>query len=235
MIRFLPIALILATPVIADEEDELGWSGKGDFGLVAARGNTESETLSLGLHFANNQEKWRHQLGLTALFASRDNVDSAERYEFTGKTDYKLSPISYAFGSLRYLDDQFSQFQSQATLAGGYGRELIDNDVHDLDAEIGLGYRRSEVRATGVTESEAIFRGALNYKWTISETATLTNDLLIESGSDNTFGQNITALNTRVNDSFGVKVAFDVRHNTDVDDPRENSDFLTTVNLVYSF
>lgn len=229
------IALALLPCTLFAAEEELGWSGTGEFGLVAARGNTETETISLGLKFTNNQEKWRHNIGFAALFASQEGDDTAERFELTGKTDYKINEISYVFGSVRYLDDAFSQFESQATLAGGYGRDLVDTEKHFLNAEAGLGARRSEVRLTGETETEAIFRGVVKYQWTISENAKLTNDLLVEAGSDNTFGQNVTALNTQINDDFGVKIAYEVRHNTDVQSPVNNSDFLTTINLIYNF
>jgi len=230
----LSLSLALAGSALASEEEQ-GWSGEGQFGYVAARGNTETETLKIGANGTYNLEKWRYSAFFNALFSSENEVDTAERYELGGKADYKLDDISYWFGSLRYEDDQFSQFDFQATLAVGYGRELISTDEHLLKGELGVGYRAAEIRATGESENDPIVRGALDYKWTISDTASLTNKTLIESGSDNTFGSNITQLNTTIRDGLGLALGYEVRHNTDVDEPTNNSDFLTTVNLVYSF
>ena len=235
MRRHIMIASLLVSAAVQADEEELGWSGKGEFGLVSARGNTETETVNFGLHFVNNLEHWRHSFDLSALKSSERDVDTAERIELRAKTDYKMTEISYAFASLRYLNDEFSEYESQATVAVGYGRELFDNDVHDLEGEVGVGFRRSEIRLLGETDSEAIVRAALKYRWTISETSSLTNDLLIEAGADNTFGQNVTALNTRINGALGLQVAYDVRHNTDVTEPVNNTDTLTTVSLVYGF
>lgn len=217
------------------EEDQPGWSGSGQFGYVAARGNTDTENLTLGLNGEYATEKWRYKAYLNGLFASENDVNTAERMELGGQADYKSDEVSYWFASLRYEDDKFSQFDFQNTLAAGYGRELINNDQHLLKGEAGLGYRMAEIRATGLSQDEAIIRGALDYTWTISDTASLSNKTLVEAGSDNTFGSNITALKTSISGGLGLQVAHEIRHNTDVLEPSENSDFLTTVSLVYSF
>ena len=78
-------------------------------------------------------------------------------------------------------------------------------------------------------------RAALKYRWNITDTAALTNDTLIEAGADNTFASNIIALETKISGALGLNLSYEIRHNTDVTDPTENSDFLTTVSVVYSF
>ncbi len=232
---FIGMALIVAVGVAIAEEEEQGWSGKGELGYVASRGNTDTETLNVAAEGVYNADKWRHTAGINVLKSSESDVDTADRTEIYGQSDYKLSPVSYLFGSLRYNDDEFSQFETQATLAFGYGRDLIQSETHDLKTELGIGYRMSEIRATGADEDEAIVRARLDYVWTLSESSSLTNELLIEAGSDNTFGRNVTALNTVITGNVGLKLGYEVRHNTDVDEPRENTDFLTTISLVYNF
>jgi len=227
-------ALALASQT-AFAQDELGWSGKGELGVVSTRGNSNTETTNLNLNATYNLEKWRHSLGFSALKSSDSGEDTAERYELLGQTDYKIDEISYWFGSFRYESDEFSQFDNQAALALGYGRQLINTEVHQLKGELGLGYRRSELRLTNETQTDPILRGGLNYIWVLSDNASFSNDLLIEAGSDNTFATNVSALNTKINDAFGLKLAYEMRHNTDVDEPVNNTDVLTTINLVYNF
>lgn len=235
-ISHLSIAAALALvsiPALADEE-ELGWSGKGGLGIVSQRGNADTETININAELVNTMEQWRHVLGLAVLNASENGEDTANRFEVYGQSDYKINDISYWFGSLRYEDDDFSQFENQATLAVGYGRELFNNDIHKLNGEVGVGYRRAELRASGETSTEPVLRGKLDYVWALSETASLSNNFLVEAGSDNTFAKNITALTADIANNFGIQLAYEIRHNTDVDDPANNTDFLTTVNLVYS-
>ncbi|MEM9532954.1 MAG: DUF481 domain-containing protein [Pseudomonadota bacterium] len=234
--RLLVIGAVAAgwSVQVAAQDEELGWSGKGGLGIVSQRGNADTETINITGELVNNMNQWRHLLGLAILNSSENGEDTANRFEVYGQSDYKISETSYWFGSLRYEDDDFSQFENQATLAAGYGRELFNNDVHKLNGEIGLGYRRAELRGTGETATDPILRGKLGYEWVLSDNATLSNNLLVEAGSDNTFAKNVTALTADIASNFGLQVAYEIRHNTDVDDPANNSDFVTTVNLVYS-
>lgn len=230
---FLSALMFASLNTMAD--DEPGWSGQGELGFVSARGNSETETLNVAAAASYNLERWRHSFDIYALRAENDGATTAERFGFGGQSDLKINDISYWFGSLRYESDEFSQYDSQTSLAAGYGRTLWDSTVHKLVGEAGIGVRRSKQRFTGQNETDPIARGALNYLWTISETARFSNDTLIEAGEENTFGSNITALTTQVYEDFGIKLGYEIRHNTDVDDLLKNSDHLTTINLVYDF
>ncbi len=227
-------ALLAFQPAIAEEE-ELGWSGQGELGFVSARGNSDTETLNLGATAIYNLDIWRHSFNAYALRAEDSGNKTAERYGLGAQTDYKISDISYWFGNLRYESDEFSQYESQTSAGLGYGRTLIDTGIHNLVGELGVGVRRDELRTTGDSETGAIAIGALDYIWTISDTANFTNALRIEAGEDNTFGSNITALTSQIYQDLGVKLGYEIRHNTDVDAPFKRSDRLTTVSLVYDF
>ena len=62
-----------------------------------------------------------------------------------------------------------------------------------------------------------------------------TNKFLVESGSDNTFLENDTALSVSINDRLALKIGLNIRHNTDVTGLVDDTDTLTTANLVYNF
>lgn len=211
------------------------WSGKGEFGLVFARGNSDTETLNLGLEFERETETWRNHLRATALRSSDDGELNAERYTLAYKSGYNLDEVSYLLGAARYDRDEFSSFDYQASASVGYGRELLGGETHRLTVEFGPGVRWSEPKATGSAESELIGRLSGDYAWTLSETANLSNVLLVEAGSDNTFAENETALNVAINSRFALKIALAVRHNTDTEPGVEETDTLTTANLVYTF
>lgn len=211
------------------------WTGKGEFGLVVSRGNSDTETLNLGLEFQRESEKWRNALNLTALRASDDGERTAERYTLGYKSDYKFNEISYLFGALRYDRDEFSSYEYQASFSVGYGRQLLDSESQQLSLEFGPGIRRTEEADTGMTDTSIIGRFSADYAWTISESAEFTDNLLVEAGSENTFAENKAAINVAINSRFALKFAVAVRHNTDVEPGREKTDTLTTANLVYKF
>ena len=233
-VLFVAALLLLTTPLFAQDADELGWTGNGELGFVSTSGNTDTTTAKLGVEFIREMEKWRHRFGANALNAEDSGTTTAERYGMEWQSDYKLSDISWIFGSFRYESDKFSAYDNQQTLTTGYGRKLIDTEVSQLVGEIGAGYRDAELQS-GFSESEAIVRGLLDYTRQITGNTEFTNRFLVESGSDNTFIQNLTALSVAMNDKFAVKLGFEYRNNSDVPPGVDDTDTITSANLVYNF
>ncbi len=211
------------------------FSGQGEFGMVFARGNSETETANARLALDYERERWANETTFSFIYGRDSGETNASRFVLTNKTDYNLDEKSYILGALRYDRDRFSAFTYQSTIAIGYGRRLIDNETHRLKGEIGPGFRVAELRTSDETETDLIVRGFLDYRWKISDTTNLTNRLLVESGSDNTFVENSLALGVSINARLSLKAGVAVRHNTDVDPGRERTDTLSTVNLVYNF
>lgn len=215
-------------------EEEQGWSGEGRVGFVATGGNTDTETLNVGIDVQRKSDKWLHSLGLRAVNASDTGQTTAERYEFAGKTQHELSPKSYWYTTLRYQDDRFSAFEYQSSLAGGYGRKFIDNDVTLLSGEAGAGFRRSKPLDMEA-EGDAIFQGSIKYQRKISDTAKVLNTFIVEAGEENTYLQNVAAVELKVNNRISMSAGYELRHNTDVGPGIERTDTLTTLNLIFGF
>lgn len=239
-VSWLMLAILLASlaaPVFAQDEEEQpeGWSGKGELGYVRTTGNTETSSLNLALEFIYEKDQWRHTLGGSALRSKRSGSVDAERWTVSGQSDYKFSESSYLFGSFRHDSDKFAGYDPVTSLTAGYGRELVNNDRHFLLGEIGVGYRMQEVALTGESEDGAIVRGRLDYRWTVTDTTEFGNLFLVEAGSDNTFIQNDTSLSVAINKAFAVKLAYQIRYNTDPPLLSDDTDTQFTTNLVYNF
>jgi len=229
------VAGLLAGLLAAGSAAAADWTGKGSFGGVLARGNTETETVNAVLDVATEIDRWTHKAGGSLLRTVTDDVTSADRWELRGETNYSLTERSYLFGSLRYEDDAFTDFAYQATLAGGYGYRFIMTDTTKLDGQIGAGYRRTELRLTGETEGDPIARGAINFEHKLTDTALIYDRFLVEAGSDNTFLQNALGIEVKINDTFALGLDYSVRHNTDVLPGTDETDQVLTANLVYGF
>lgn len=228
------MALAIMT-LVASTATQADWSGGGELGLVFARGNTDTETLNGSLGLEYTREKWTNATSVSFLRSETEGNVDASRFVATNDTQYALSPVSYIIGTARYDQDKFSSFEFQTSASIGYGRKVVDNERQTLALEFGPGVRYSEIRSTGETETDLIGRGSLDYRRAVSDTAELTNVSLVETGSSNTFFENETALSVSINDALALKTAFSIRHNTDVEPGREKTDYLTTLNLVYSF
>lgn len=211
------------------------WSGSGELGLVFNRGNSDSESANAKVEALYEQGAWSNESSASGVYSRDSGNTSANRFVLANRTDYQFGGHRYAVGALRYDRDKFSSLKYQASAALGYGYRLIDNETHLLRIEAGPGLRLSEVRATGKEQNQAIARAFFDYSWNVSETTQFENKLLIETGSDNTFAENATALSVAVNARVSLKAGLTFRHNTDVDPGKKKTDTLSTVNLVYNF
>lgn len=227
--------LLSAGQTIAQDDPPEGWRGSGEFGFVKTGGNTETESLNLGLEFVYEKEKWRHTLKGSALRSEKDGNTDAQRWSVGAQSDYKFSDKSYWFGSFRHESDEFAGFDPVSTAVLGYGRELIHDERHFLLGEAGVGYRTEEDATTGESEEDVIFRGRLDYRWTISPNTEFGNLSLVESGSDNTYFQNDTSLSVAINSRFAVKLAYQHRYNSNPPPGKDDTDTQFTTNLVYNF
>ena len=162
MRKFLFTApLLLALPLIAHAADD-DWSGSGEVGFAAARGNAKSENLNAKLQFKKEDDTWKNTFYLNALRSKGevktttvDNSTSpptvlnvsdyeltANRYETGASAGYKLDERSYIVGAARYENDDFSPFDYQAIVSIGYGYTMLKNESDELSFEIGPGYKR---------------------------------------------------------------------------------------------
>jgi len=229
-------AMILAGLLIALAQSAgAQWSGEGELGMQFARGNSDTETLNTSLKLDYEKEQWANQFRSSFVFGRESGTTNANRFVTSNKTNYKFDETSYVFAVLRYDRDEFSSFTFQSSLSLGYGRRLIDTERRQFKLEIGPGLRYSEQRATGKSDAEAIARGFSEFAWKISDSTQLTNDTLIEAGSDNTFFENSLGLDVAINASLALRVGISLRHNTEVDPGRKKTDTLSTANIVYKF
>jgi putative salt-induced outer membrane protein len=235
MFRFTRFAFAALAVTLCSTAAHAEWEGKGELGLVIARGNTETETISAKADMVNESDPWKHLVGFSVLRSTSSNVTTADRYEVHGQSDYSLSARSYVLGALRYENDEFSPYTYQAVAALGYGYKFYDTEDTKLSVELGVGYRRTEDRLTGEKQGDAIARGGMNYENKLTDSTVVYDKLLVESGSDNTFIQNELGVKVAMNASLALSVAYLVRYNTDVDPPLEDMDELLTANLVFSF
>jgi putative salt-induced outer membrane protein len=224
------------------------FTGSGELGLAASRGNSKSENVNAKLELALEQERWSHGFFASALRAKGESTGdfdgdgtveerfttTANRFELGASSAFRFNGHSYLIGSLRYENDDFAPFENQATASLNYGYTFIDSEATRLSAEAGPGLRRAEL-ADGSSESELIARAAVKYRQQLTETTQLENNLLVESGSDNTFIQNFVGVSVAINQALALKAGLEARHNTDVQPGVDKTDTQTTLNLVYNF
>lgn len=216
------------------EEEESPWSGSASLGYLSTSGNTDTTTFNTAFEVAYTRNKWKHALTGAANGSDESDLHTSEAYQLGWKSDYNLTEHDYLFGVVNWRKDRFSGVTEQLTEAIGYGRRLIDNPRHLLSAELGVGNRDADL-SDGSSESGMIIRGALDYAWTITETSGFDQHINVESGSDNTYVESVSALRARLIGDFALVLSYTVRHNTDVPIGSEKTDKLSAISVEYAF
>ena len=237
------LPILLSTLFITQGAMASDWKGRAEAGFISAAGNTESETLNVGLRFTKDGAVWDHDIAFNTYKASSNKVDSANnlKAEYTLKRD--LTERSNLFASLSYLDDDFDGFTEQTSVALGYGYKIIDTEPRAWEVGAGVGYRDtsellkladgSEVEGKDLSNATFVLRS--DYRHKLTSNTELVDAFRAEIGSENTFIENDLALVVSMNETFALKAGFIVRHNTDPSAGSDDTDTLTSLNLVYNF
>jgi putative salt-induced outer membrane protein len=251
------LSLSVLTPLVAMCDDappppQDVWTGKGQAGYVASQGNTESKSANAALDMAYLAGPWNHMFHLGGLYGQNNGYVSAERWDTLWQTNYSFTTDLYTFGALRYAHDLFSGFDYQASASAGIGYKFINTDTTKLSAQVGVGYQviRPEditkdpvtgdviVRTLQPSENSVIGTLGVNYSQALTKTTTLSDILLVNSGSINTLATNTLALTVKVSTKLALSLGYSVEDNTNPPPsiPRlKKVDTLETVNLVYAF
>ncbi len=221
--------------VASAQAGDASWSGEAELGVVATSGNTETQTINAKAKAENERDQWRHKLALEALNTENGGATSAERYNFSGQSNYKLTERQSLFGIVTYENDRFSGYDSRTTEALGYGARVVAQENLKLDIEAGLGARQSKLTVSGDTENEGVVHLAGNLAWDVSKTSHFTQELVSDIGEDSTVTKSVTALKTQINGSLAMKLSYTLKNTSKVPTGKEKTDTETAVTLVYGF
>ncbi|HEY9143774.1 MAG TPA: DUF481 domain-containing protein [Arenimonas sp.] len=231
MNRTVLVLALLASPAAAFAAT---WQPSAELGIVNTTGNSETTSINGRFGLKAEEDLWSHDYYLAALRSESDDELTANRYEIGAKSDRKLGERSYLGAAARYENDDFSPYDYQATLALNYGGWLLREEGRSFKLEGGPGVRRAQLADTGEVESGALLRGFADYQHQITESTKFFNTTLVEATSDNTFAQNDIGIAVSINKTLALKAAFQARHNTEVPVGTENTDTLTSVNIVWT-
>ena len=235
MYRTIVFGLLLLTGIssaIAQEEGP--WSGKAGLGYLATSGNSDSASINANFGLNYDAAPWHHALTTSAIGASQENQTTAEAYNLAWKTSYDFSEFNYVFGLVDWNKDKFSGYDQQMTEAIGYGRRLLNQERHVLNLEAGLGARQSDLR-DGTSDNEMVLRLGADYLWRFGEGAELSQIVAVESGSENTYLESVTAIKAALLKNIALVASYTVKHNSQVPIGSQKTDTFSAVSVEYAF
>ncbi len=235
---FVAAILLVSSVVLAQApapaEEESPWSGALSLGYLSTSGNTETTSYNTKFAIGYETDKWSHVLNGSANGADETDRTTAEAYQAGWKSEYSFTEHDFVFGTVDWRKDHFSGVYQQLSEAIGYGRRIIDTPNHLLSAGIGVGHRQADL-ADGTSESGVIGRGSIDYTWTFSETAGFDQNIIVESGSDNTYLESVSAIRAKLLGSFALVLSYTIKQNSNVPVGSEKTDRLSAVSIEYAF
>ena len=190
---------------------------------------------------------WKHAFHVGGRHGESAGSVTAERWDTAWQSTYELTKELYTFGGLCFQHDKFSGFQYQASATVGLGYKICDTKATTLDVQVGAGYTRlrpeqlttnpngSITRTVEPLEGGLIGTRGVNYSQALSSSTTLTDKLMVESGSNDTLFDNALALAVKISTKLALSVGYAIQNNTKPPPEIEKLNTLGTLNLVYSF
>lgn len=220
-------------------EESQDWTGKVEAGFIASTGNSDSKVFNTAVDAAREFGRWTHTIKLTAAGAAFNGNRSNEFYSLEGTAKYDLLDKKFLFANARYYDDKFDSFNEIVSAAGGAGFQPFVTDGLSWDVFAGIGYSRQtlEFASEGVDNdlSGITFLGISRYSRQLTKTTDLDFISRIEYKPENTFARNEASLDVAINSTLALKIAYELRYNSDPARVDESLDTITKANIVYKF
>lgn len=235
----LAVAIISLSGVVyaqgeTESEDEGPWSGELSLGYLSTSGNTNTTNYKSTFGIGYEKNDWEHNFAASTNGADDSSVSTAESYQVGWRSAYSWTERDFVFGTIDWRKDRFAGVVEQLSYALNYGRKVIDTEAHMLSLGVGAGYRTSD-KSDGTSASNAIGRGSLLYSWTFTETSGFDQAVIVESGSDNTYIESVSAVRANLIGGFNLVLSYTIKQNSDVPVGSKKTDKLTAVSIEYAF
>lgn len=219
----------------APTETSTDWTGEFSFGINSMSGNVDTKSGNVGLNLNRETLPWRYRVAAKADAMDVSDQRISESYLLDLQADYVLANKNYWFGYAGYDSNQFARIDKRFVEIVGYGTNLIDSPKTKLDVEVGMGARQSTFTEDLGKENEAIGHLGVDYSLQLTENTKLTENLVIQPGSENTFTTSDTALEVGMSKNTSIQLNYGYTNNTRVFPDTKKTDTTSGVSLVMKF
>jgi putative salt-induced outer membrane protein len=150
--------------------------GSADFAFVGTTGNASTQTLGLGGESIYRPGPWLWKNKAGFVRSKAEDELKAQTLLFVSRGERNIRPRLAGFGEYGYFRDRFAGISHRNSVAGGLTFKLIESAAHLLAIDGALGYL-NEARLIGENVSSATYGTGPSYRWKLSETATISDDL----------------------------------------------------------
>lgn len=230
-----------SNPVIAAENSEentpakppSSWNADIEAGAVTTSGNTSSSSLNFAVNAKYTADNWLAATRFTALTSRENKKTSKEKY--TGRLNFNrnISENLYLGWIAQQEKDRFSGYYYQSSTAIHLGYKAINSAKHQVNLEVGPGYRREKEKVSDDVTTENLIRLAADYAWQISKDIELVQEYSVEASSAKSIQHYELGFKTQINSSLAAKISYKFKRDSNVPPTSSKRDTQTSLNLVY--
>jgi putative salt-induced outer membrane protein YdiY len=195
----------LSMPVLAEEEQETGWTDVAELGLVLTTGNSESSSLSINNTLARSWDKSAFTLKAGALRVEvtrvlgadidtdgfsivEEDETTAEKYFINGRFDREITEKFFWFAGAGWEKNELAGIKNRYSASGGVGNIWVDTETVKFRTDYSLTYTDQEdvVPSPGVEDNFLGLRFSWNYLHKFTGNTTYGNDFIVDENLDET-------------------------------------------------
>jgi len=187
--------------------------GSAELSLVSTGGNSDTESLGLGSSIIWRPGRWTTQGQVSFIRSETAGIETARSLAASVRQGRTITPRLDAFGRLEYLSDEFAGIETRATIDGGVGYKAIDDSIHTLLLDLGLGYSH-EARVAGADQDSALANLAGTYLWRLHRSSSIESASLFTASLDRAGDwrfRNSLALTAAMTRTFSLKLSHSLK------------------------
>ena len=234
---FLLLPVRAAAQAAAPPPPPPAHEGTAELAFVGVTGNASTSTFSAGGEYIARPTGWIVRNRVMFVRNESEGTLTAESFLYFFRAEKALTRRLAALGEYAFFRDEFAGVAHRNAVNGGLSIKIVDLEKHLFAADVGLGYL-NEARLTGDDVSSATYGTGAHYRWKISPTATLEEDLrftgTFDRAADWRLGQ-ILSLTTQLTQLFSLKVSNIVRYAHLPPPGFKTTDTTTSIALVAKF
>ncbi|WP_410010885.1 YdiY family protein [Shewanella sp. NFH-SH190041] len=221
------------------QEPPSDFTAEVEAGFQLNTGNTESSSFNGRTKLVYDTHNFKQEGTVKAFFASDSEKTTAEKYNLQLQSNYKINS-GYIFAQGDFTWDKFGSYTRIATISSGYGFKPINTTNTSMSLEVAPGYRYNlpygnDPAVDPIAEQDVILRTTAKFEQKIHEYTNFTADLVTEVGeNNNTVALDLAYKNTVFQD-WAFKVGFNVKYTQVVPEGTQQTDTISTFNLLYTF
>lgn len=218
-------------------EETRPWQATAELGGTMTTGNTETSTLKAKLNMKHEIAQWKNAYFADVLYSEDGENKTASRWKVGAKGGYVIDETSNMFILGEHEQDEFSDYDSVSSFAGGYSKRLLKSEQSLLDLDVGPGYKYFDLM-NGTSEKTGILHIGVSYENTLSETSKFTQVLVSDiafKDDTSTLSRSETAITANIMGELAMKLGLTIRHDNNAGIDKKSIDTETTVTLLYTF